>query len=154
VEGISTATAIAAGDSQSCAVLGDGTLKCWGYNSYGRLGDGTETNSAIPVSVNGISSAVAAAVGLSHRCALLSDGTVRCWGLNVEGQLGSGEFTFSSPIPVNVGGLTAVTAISAGWDFTLALRSDGTVKGWGSNISGVLTGGYYTTPISVEFEEQ
>ena len=86
VEGAS----IALGGDYSCALLADGTMKCWGSNDYGQLGDGTTTNSTIPVEVSGITTATSIAMGRVHSCALLTDGTVKCWGLNDYGQLGDG----------------------------------------------------------------
>ena len=80
VSGLSNAVAIAAGDHHTCALLGDGTARCWGDNSNGQLGDNTTTDRHTPVTVSGLSNAVAIAAGDDHTCALLSDGTARCWG--------------------------------------------------------------------------
>ena len=82
VSGISGATAIATGAYHTCAVLGNGTLRCWGRNGQGQLGDGTFTNSSTPVPVSGITGVAAVSGGGGHTCALLTDGTVRCWGDN------------------------------------------------------------------------
>ena len=94
--------AVAAGGRHNCALTNAGGLSCWGYNQYGQLGDGTTTNSSIPIAVSGATSGVAAvATGSHHACALGTDGSVRCWGLNANGQLGSGSTTISS-IPLAV----------------------------------------------------
>ncbi|MEM4461028.1 MAG: hypothetical protein QXY70_02735, partial [Nanopusillaceae archaeon] len=89
------------GESHTCALLSNGSVACWGYNYYGQLGDGTNTNRATPVNVVGIDNAVAIAAGWGHTCALLSNGTVRCWGRNNYGQLGDGTNT-NRATPVNV----------------------------------------------------
>jgi alpha-tubulin suppressor-like RCC1 family protein len=146
-------TAIAAGSGFSAVVLDDGTVRCWGYNNYGQLGNGTTTNSLTPVSVSGLGGTVSAiAAGTYHTLALMGDGTVKAWGNNGSGQLGNGSYT-SSSLPVTVSGLSGqVTAIAAGYNFSLALLADGTVMAWGLNGSGQLGNGSYTTsptPVAV-----
>ena len=71
-------------------------MKCWGYNNYGELGNGTITDSLVPVAVSGVTPATAITAGGFHSCALLSGGTVKCWGYNSYGQLGDGTTTDSS----------------------------------------------------------
>ncbi|GIV95656.1 MAG: hypothetical protein KatS3mg057_0313 [Herpetosiphonaceae bacterium] len=142
--------ALSAGDAHSCALLSDGTARCWGANWYGQLGDGTTTDSASPVVVGGTSpltDIVALSAGGVHSCALLADGTARCWGNNWYGQLGDGTTT-SSPSPVVVGGatpLTDIVALSAGWYHSCALLADGTARCWGDNYSGQLGDGTTTS---------
>jgi hypothetical protein len=77
----------------TCAVLSDGTARCWGYNAYGQLGDNTTDERHTPVAVSNLSNAVAVAAGDYHTCALLGDGSARCWGDNGYGQLGDGTTT-------------------------------------------------------------
>ena len=79
---------IAAGQNHSCARLTDGSVKCWGSNAYGLLGDNTTTDRHTPVAVQGISNATAITAGDFHNCARLTDGSVKCWGYNGLGQLG------------------------------------------------------------------
>lgn len=89
VSGISNATQIALGSSHSCALLTDQTIKCWGKNEDGQLGNETTNSSTIPVTVSGISNAVQITLGKSHSCALLTDHTIKCWGDNRNRQLGN-----------------------------------------------------------------
>lgn len=96
--GLPPARAISACDLHTCAILTDGTARCWGNNSAVSQGSFT------PVAVPGINSAVAIASGQSHDCALRDDGRVLCWGQNGSGQLGDGTTT-SSASPVEVVGL-------------------------------------------------
>jgi len=130
------AVAITAGSSHTCAVLADGTVRCWGDNWGFQLGDGTRISSSVPVAVTGISSAVAIAAGANHTCALLADGAIRCWGAGGYGQLGDGTWRGSSTVPVPVTGISTAVAIAAGWFHTCAVLADGAVRCWGSNDHG------------------
>ena len=148
-----TILSISVGGSHSLALCGDGTLAAWGYNFYGQLGDGTNNDSNVPVTVNqsGVladKTVVAVSAGFSHSLALCSDGTMVSWGQNLYSQLGnntSGSATNSNvPVEVMKSGVLvgkAVTSMVAGYYHNLALCSDGTVVSWGRNNSGQLGNG-------------
>ncbi|MBI5190417.1 MAG: thrombospondin type 3 repeat-containing protein, partial [Nitrospirae bacterium] len=128
----------------------DTTVKAWGYNYYGQLGDGTTTNRYTPIPVSGLSGVTAVTGGTGFTVALRPDGTVWAWGYNGQGQLGDGTTTYRST-PVHVGGLTGITAITAGFHM-VALKSDGTVWTCGANPNGQLGDGSTTerhTPVQV-----
>jgi alpha-tubulin suppressor-like RCC1 family protein len=118
------ATSITAGLANTCALLSGGRVQCWGQNPFGELGNGTTTNSYLPVPVSGITNAIAIATGPDHSCALLSGGGVQCWGENTYGELGNGTTTNSS-VPGAVSGITSAVAIAAGGNTTCALLSGG-----------------------------
>ena len=141
-------SAIAVGDVHSCAVLSDGTAKCWGDNGYGRLGDGTSTQRTIPTSVlyhnsNTLSvlpSIAALSLGTNHSCALMSDQTVNCWGRNNLGQLGNGTVNNSS-IATKLPSLSFVSKIATGYHHNCVILTDKTLKCWGDNYYGQLGNG-------------
>jgi len=74
------ASQVAGGYEYTCALMTDSTVKCWGDNTYGQLGNGTNTSSTIPVDVYGIDSATHIDAGYRHACAVLEDGSAQCWG--------------------------------------------------------------------------
>src|SRR5882672_4357990 len=145
VSGITTAVAISAGGWYTCALLQNGTIRCWGDNTYGQLGDGaaiappTVRIASTPVTVSGISTAVALDAGIFHMCARLQDGSARCWGRNGDGRLGNGG-TANSSTPTTVPGIAAA-ALGAGAEHTCAVLGDGTVRCWGDNNWGQLGNG-------------
>ena len=131
---------VAAGNEHTCALLTDGTVRCWGGNQYGQLGDGTLVQRPNPVAVAGLEGVTELSLGEQHTCALLTDRTVRCWGENRYGQLGDGT-TIGSPTPVAVTGLADVTSIAAGGFHTCAALVDGSARCWGSNEHGQVGNG-------------
>src|SRR5438046_7711901 len=125
--GIDTARSIEAGSFHQCAVLEDTTLRCWGENDYGQLGNGVissppETPNPTPVAAVGVTGAVAVRGGGFHTCALLANGRVQCWGRNTGdpdgrggGQLGDPAFHgFASAMPAEGSGITPALAVAAG----------------------------------------
>jgi alpha-tubulin suppressor-like RCC1 family protein len=137
-----TKTPIATQKERCLVVLPNGTVKAWGANSFGQIGDGTTINRHTPVQVNMLWNIAAVAAGAYHSLALGNDGKVWTWGDNHHGQLGDGTIS-ESHIPKQVAGLSNVTSIMAGYDYSIALKNDGTVWAWGSNLWGVLGDGTY-----------
>ena len=169
---ISDIIAIDGGRDHTVAIKSDRTMWAWGSNSYGQLGNGTFVGGTSPVQVLGLGgvgfltgvTAVAAgqsiyapAYSYGHSLAVKSDGTAWAWGSNSNGQLGTGGSNSSTPVQVKSttgsGYLTDVVAIAAGYNYSLALKSDGTVWAWGVNNYGQLGGGttaQSTLPVQVK----
>ncbi|WP_434416735.1 hypothetical protein [Nannocystis pusilla] len=142
---------IAAGRSHACAVLKDGTLRCWGNNSFGELGYGDTEDRGDepgempppPVDVGGPVAQVAISTDFAFTCALRTDGEVRCWGYNQDNSLGTdsvndvgdepGEMP---PPPVPLAG--PATAVSTGATSACALLATGELQCWGSNGHGAV----------------
>jgi alpha-tubulin suppressor-like RCC1 family protein len=145
--------AISTGYYHSCALLGNGTVQCWGDNGYGELGIGTIGGSySTPITVPGLSGVTAVVSGASHSCALLSDRTVKCWGYNGMGQTGDQNSGYDLT-PTTVAAVSGVVAISAGGNNTCAVLSNTTVLCWGYGIYGGLgngqTDGFSAAPVAV-----
>ncbi len=155
-----TATAISAGGRHTCAILDDGSVRCWGNGGSGRLGNDSAVNvgddetpgSVAPVDLGPGRTATSVSAGDNHSCAILDDGTVRCWGYGYSGQLGYGrqanvgDAPVSSVVsagPVNLGAGARAVAISAGASHTCAILDDGGVVCWGYGADGRL--GYGST---------
>jgi alpha-tubulin suppressor-like RCC1 family protein len=133
-------TAVAQGGAHGCAIIRRGAVRCWGWNSGGQLGTGSQAYQRdVPVAVRDLPSGIKAiAAGGSHTCVVTSAGGVKCWGNNANGQLGDGSGN-QRRTPIDVRGLgSGVTALAAGGGAstnggsTCALTSAGGVKCWGA----------------------
>lgn len=116
-----------------CALLNNGTVKCWGAGESGQIGNGSNDDQTTPQLVHQLSTATSIVAGAKHVCATLEDRSLVCWGKD----------GFFSPInygnvPLPISGLVEVKSAFAGWDNTCAIEADHTVKCWGSNLSGQL----------------
>lgn len=154
-------TQVAAGYSHSLALSSTGQLYAWGLNGNGELGNGTTTNSAVPVAVStgaippGTRIAQIGA-GYEDNIALSSTGQLYAWGRNGEGQLGNGTATDSAlPVAVSAGAIppgTRIAQVAVGYSHSLALSSTGQLYAWGYNSAGQLGNGTTTTsatPVAV-----
>jgi len=146
-----TAVAVATGTYHTCAILDNGDLKCWGWDSNGQLGDGgSNTNlnapSSTAINLGSGRTAVAVSAGMSyHTCAILDNGDLKCWGSDSNGQLGDGGTNTNTNAPsstaIDLGtGRTAV-AVSAGIQHTCAILDNGEAKCWGLDDYGQLGDG-------------
>ena len=132
----------------ACGATRDGRVLCWGWNLFGRLGDGTTTNRSRPVEVLGLVGFRAVSVSLSqHACAYSGGAEVRCWGYNGQGQLGDGTLTDRlSAVPVTLA--EPVRFLTEGGNHTFAVtQATNRLFGWGANNSGVLLGMAGSVPV-------
>jgi alpha-tubulin suppressor-like RCC1 family protein len=137
---------IAVGTSHTCAVMSTGSLKCWGDNSAGQLGDGTLLSKTAPTDAD-ISGVVDVALGDDFTCALMAGGEVRCWGTNTLGQLGRVSTSSSVPVTVSVDPDHSVMSIASSASRTCAVLSNATVKCWGKGIQGVASPGQFSASV-------
>jgi alpha-tubulin suppressor-like RCC1 family protein len=152
-----TATAISAGYYNTCAILDDASVKCWGNGNHGKLGQGNTStlgdganemgDNLTIVDLGTGRTATAIASGNNHTCAILDNASVKCWGFNNAGQLGQGDTNNRGDTANEMGdNLTIVdlgtgrtaTAISTGRDHTCAILDNAATKCWGSNSNGQL----------------
>jgi alpha-tubulin suppressor-like RCC1 family protein len=132
--------------NHALALLNDGTVKAWGLNNDGQLGNGATlpgASRARPVKVANLTGVRAIAAGGEHSLALLTNGRVKSWGNNDEGELGNGNHgdSYDRSTPGNVIGLTDVRFVAAGADQSFAALESGRARSWGDNSSGELGNG-------------
>ena len=129
---------ITRGDNFACAIGAGGQVSCTGSNLRGQLGDGTLKDHLLYARVVGLPrpATQVGAAGIGNACAIAAS-RVYCWGSNLFGQLGDGT-TEDRPLPVQVKGLEAVSAIAVGRKHVCVLNQSGTIDCWGSNARGGL----------------
>lgn len=134
---------IAAGFEFTVTLAPDGTVWTWGNNASGQLGNGTNTNSSVPVQVSGLTNVIAVGAGFYHALALKADGTVWGWGRNSSGQLGQGGTdTVNRNVPVQVVSLSGVGSIACGGYSSYAItRPSSQLFAWGYNNNGQVGNG-------------
>lgn len=148
IPGLSGVAAISAGYTHSLALMKDGTVRAWGENRWGEVGDGTTVTRNAPVVVTGVRNAVAVAAGSGFSAALLGDGTVMTWGNRFGGALGRTPTAdrAADPTPALVRGVTDVRTIAAGGSHVLGITAAGTTVSWGLPDFGALGRADKTNP--------
>jgi alpha-tubulin suppressor-like RCC1 family protein len=135
-----TFLAISTGLTHTCGIdtsQSGGTLKCWGNNLYGQLGDGSQTDRLIPTAIDVGTVYSHVSVGVEHTCAITWSNSLKCWGRNNFGQLGVGS-AIDSSVPVVVDAGSQYTAVSVGGNSSCGIVSSGQLRCWGYNGYGSL----------------
>lgn len=152
-----SAKMLAAGGTHTCALLDNGSVKCWGANTNGQLGQGSTTilgdganemgDNLAAVNLGTNKTAKFVIAGGNHTCAILNDDTTKCWGANGSGQLGYGDTTQRGSaanqmgdtlLAVNLGTNKTAKVLRARGNTSCAILADATVKCWGDNAAGQL----------------
>lgn len=149
--------AVASGANHSCALIADGTIKCWGHGDGGRLGTGNAVSQDFPVSVSGAETYFSVSTGDSHSCALQSNGLVACWGDDTYGQLGDDVSLVDQSTPTLVDSEnTYLSAVALGSN-SCGIRVDGALYCWGFNDQGAVgdgtSGTNRSTPVVVSLSK-
>lgn len=137
VPGIADAVYLGVGHHHSCALLLDGTIRCWGATQYGQLGDGGGSEGA-PAKVAKLTNVIRLEVGDGHSCAMLEDRSVWCWGWNAFGQIGDGTLV-DQAVPVRITDVDEIVAIAAGDADVCVKSADENILCWGENYDAVPT---------------
>jgi alpha-tubulin suppressor-like RCC1 family protein len=134
VAGVAGATELACGGDHCCALLGGGTVSCWGSGTEGELGNGGTSDSFVAVAVKGLAAVKHIGLGRAFGCALTSDGSIACWGANDAGQLGT-AVDKPNDTAHTLANLGPATTLVVGDDFACALLQSGEVHCWGAVAS-------------------
>ena len=143
---LGNAIKVVSGDYFACALMKDGSVKCWGEGSNGQLGNATFSEEDSPVNVHGLEGLKVVDIACSpegyHVCALLNVGGMKCWGWDDYGQLGD-ENTGNQDVPVNVHNISGlkIVQMAATYYSTCILLNTGAVKCWGYGGDGELGDG-------------
>lgn len=132
IGGTSGATSVAVGSDFACALIVT-SVKCWGDNSKGQLGQGNTSVTTDIVEVSGLSDIKSITAGAQFACALDTSGSSYCWGDNSRNQISAGASIQSTRVPTII---PSSIAIDAGSNFLCAMLLDGAIKCTGDNSKG------------------
>ena len=151
-----TWSSVTAAPEHTFGLKSDGTLWAWGNNSIGQLGDGLFTRYSVPIQIGSDTTWSTISAGGSHSAAIKSDGTLWAWGRNNNGQLGDGTTVWKTS-PIQIGSDTDWSSVSASSlensTYTIALKTNGTLWGWGHNSYHQLGDGTFenhSTPVQID----
>ncbi len=136
----------------SLALKSNGTLWAWGENSVGQLGNGTFTNSNIPIQVGSNNDWLIVSPGYNYILATKTNQTLWAWGGNGTGQLGNGSIDFGIDAPVQIGTDNDWLWVDAGFQTSMALKTNGHIWAWGNNFNGIFGNGTNGTSSNVPIQ--
>ena len=129
-------TKVAAGENFTCALNHAGKAYCFGEDADGRLGiSGVSADIYLPTAVTTAQLFTDITAGQNHACGLTASGEIYCWGSDQNGQLGNDANLTDQATPVKVNATGEFTKVSAGQNFTCAIKTDGSLLCWGDNTS-------------------
>ncbi len=126
---------VTTGYDSTCAITSGGVLKCFGFNSYGQIGNGTTTNATSPTVIDSGVSYARVAMGHYHTCGVTTTGILKCWGYNDSAQVGNNSIVYQMTPQVIDSGV-AYSEIALGYNSSCALTTTSDTKCWGSNNYG------------------
>ena len=132
---------VSACNTATLAIKNNGTLWGWGYNAQGAIGDGTTITRSSPVQVGALTTWASVESSAYNGYAIKTDGTIWAWGFSGDGENGTNNTTPDISSPKQIGALTNWLQVTAGAYYVLAVKTDGTLWGWGRNSSGQLGDG-------------
>jgi alpha-tubulin suppressor-like RCC1 family protein len=143
---------VTGGEGFHCALTPAGAAYCWGYNAQYRLGNGTQSPSAVPLPVAGGLTFTTLSSGHNHTCALTAERDAYCWGGNQHGEIGKGV-AGQAPTPAAVAGGLKFLSVSTGTYISCGLTVDSIAYCWGANNHGQLgtgdsVGAFSPVPVS------
>jgi len=145
---VAAVPALSLGENHTLALHENGTVWGWGANSQGQLAN---AGGPTPTQVMDVSDVVKVSAGSDHSLVVKADGSIWAWGDNDQGQLGDGTKTDYRDYPVQVTSISSVIVVAAGYNHSIALKSDGTVWAWGNNARGQLgDGGFAESSFPVQ----
>jgi alpha-tubulin suppressor-like RCC1 family protein len=149
VQQLTGVTGLATAEHHACAIVSGGTVKCWGKNDEGQLGNGSTAESLLPTPIASLTDIVQVVAASRFSCAIEQAGQVHCWGANTLGQLGTGSANAApNPSPA-VTAVSDAIAIWVGYEHACAVRRSGEVKCWGAAGNGQVGSGVVPDDASI-----
>ncbi|MEK2690355.1 RCC1 domain-containing protein [Bdellovibrio sp. GT3] len=133
-----TVTKASIGRKHSCAIMSDSSLRCWGFNSYGQIGDASTTFRSEAIIISPGTSFKDVGVGNEHTCAVATNGDLYCWGRNANGQVGNNGAGVDKNTPELIDSGVSYAFVSSGENHSCGLTTGSKIRCWGQGMHGAL----------------